>query len=58
MSDANIGSDSSQRIRKFYAVSFHKAIQTVNTLHTQYIIIKLIIILDCFTYCIVSGEGK
>ena len=37
---------------------FHKATKPVNTLHTQYIIIKLIIRLDCFTYCIFSGEGK
>ena len=57
-SDANIGSDSSRRIWKFYAVHFHKAIKPVNILHTHYIIIKLVIILDCFTYCIVSGEGN
>ena len=37
---------------------FHKAIKPVNTLYTQYIIIKLIIILVCFTYCIFSGEGN
>ena len=54
-SDANIGSDSSRCIWMFYAVHFDKP---VNILHTQYIIIKLIIILDCFTYCIFTGEGN
>ena len=37
---ANIGSDSSRRIWKFNAVRFQKAIKTVNTLHTHYIIIN------------------
>ena len=57
-SDANIGSDSSRRILMFYAVRFHKAITPVNILHTHYIIIKLILILDCFTYCIFICEGS